>query len=190
MDKKMNPNILLIGHNMNFEQEYQDACAKVTDIHEHLPVISELTSHCTHVTELGVGHAQSTRAFLRHDVELHSYEYQPHDYIPKLFEDAKNSGRNVTLHIADTRQVEISETDLMLVDSLHIYEQVQAELQLHANKVRKYILFHDTTSFADRGEFGGKGIWPAIQEFIDSHPEWQLVERRTNNNGLTVLKRV
>lgn len=175
---------------MDFEKEYQDACAKETDIHEHLPVLSELTSQCTHVTELGVGWAQSTRAFLRHDVELHSYEFMPQPGIREFFEAARNAGRNVTLHVEDTRKVEIAETDLLFVDSLHIYEQVQKELELHAGKARKYIGFHDTTSFADHGEFGGKGIWPAIQEFIDTHPEWQLVERRTNNNGLTILKRV
>ena len=175
---------------MDFEKEYQDACARDTDIHEHLPIISELTSECNHVTELGVGWAQSTRAFLRHDVELHSYEFMPQPGIREFFEEAKNAGRNVTLHVDDTRKVEIAETDLMLVDSLHIYEQVQKELELHAGKVRKYLLFHDTTLFADRGEFGGKGIWPAVQEFIDSHPEWQLVERRHNNNGLTILKRI
>ena len=175
---------------MDFEKEYQDACVRDTDIHEHLPTISSLTSECKHVTELGVGWAQSTRAFLRHDVELHSYEFMPQPGIREFFEEAKNAGRNVTLHVDDTRKVEIAETDLMLVDSLHIYEQVQKELELHAGKVRKYLLFHDTTLFADRGEFGGKGIWPAIQEFMDSHPEWQLVERRTNNNGLTILKRV
>lgn len=175
---------------MDFEKEYQDACVRDTDIHEHLPVLSELTSQCTHVTELGVGWAQSTRAFLRHDVELHSYEFMPQPGIREFFEQAKNAGRNVTLHVDDTRKVEIAETDLLFVDSLHIYEQVQKELELHAGKARKYIGFHDTTTYADRGEFGGRGIWPAIQEFIDSHPEWQLVERRTNNNGLTILKRV
>jgi hypothetical protein len=175
---------------MDFEKEYQDACARDTDIHEHLPVLSELTSQCTHVTELGVGWAQSTRAFLRHDIELHSYEFMPQPGIREFFDEAKNAGRNVTLHIDDTRKIEIAETDLLFVDSLHIYEQVQKELELHANKARKYIGFHDTTTYADNGEFGGKGIWPAIQEFIDSHTEWQLVERRTNNNGLTILKRV
>ena len=174
---------------MDFEQLFQEACAKDTDIHEHLPIISQLTSECNHVTELGVGWAQSTRAFLRHDIELHSYEFMPQPGIRDFFEQAKAAGRNVTLHIDDTRKVEIAETDLLFVDSLHIYEQVQKELELHANKARKYILFHDTTTYADRGEFGGRGIWPAVQEFIESHPEWELVERRTNNNGLTILKR-
>ena len=175
---------------MNFEQEYQDACKKVTDIHEHLPTLSALTEQCSHVTELGVGWAQSTRAFLRHDVELHSYEFKPQPGIVDFFIEARESGRNVTLHIADTRKVTIEETDLMLVDSLHIYEQVVEELRLHADKVKKYIAFHDTTSYEIIGEFGGRGIWAAIQEFIDSHPEWRLVHRYTNNNGLTILERV
>jgi cephalosporin hydroxylase len=175
---------------MDFETEYLDACQRVTDINEHLPVLSQLTEECKHVTELGVGPAQSTRAFLRHDVVLHSYEYRPMTGIPQFFEEAKKSGRNVSLHIADTRQVEIEETDLLFVDSLHIYEQVKEELRLHSSKAKKYIVFHDTTTFEFNGEFGGKGIWPAIQEFLDEHPEWKLKERRYNNNGLTVLQHV
>ena len=35
-----------------------------------------------------------------------------------------------------------------------------------------------------------KGLWPAIQEFLDVNPEWKLKERFTNNNGLTILERV
>lgn len=175
---------------IDFEKEYQTAIRTPTDINEHLPVLSDLASKCQHVTELGVGWAQSTRGFLRNDVILHSYEYMPQPGITEFFEECKKSGRNVTLHVADTRKVEIEETDLMLVDSLHVYEQVQEELRLHADKVRKYIVFHDTTTFESVGEFGGKGIWAAIQEFLDEHNEWQILERRFNNNGLTVLHRV
>jgi hypothetical protein len=175
---------------MDFEKEYQDACVRDTDIHEHLPLLAQLSAECSCVVELGVGRAQSTRGFLRNNIELHSYEYSPLPGIPEYFQEARESGRNVTLHVADTREVEIPECDMLFVDSLHVYEQVQKELELHANKVKKYIGFHDTTTFADNGEFGGRGIWPAVQEFIDSHPEWQMIERRTNNNGLTVLKRV
>ena len=149
-----------------------------------------MASECSHVTELGVGWAQSTRAFLRHNLELHCYEYSPQPGIREFFGQARMAGRNVTLHVADTREVDIAPTDLLMVDSLHVYEQVQKELLLHANKARKYIVFHDTTSFEHQGEFGGRGIWPAIQEFLQTHPEWQMIERRTNNNGLTTLKRV
>ena len=175
---------------MDFEKEYQDACARDTDMHEHLPWISELVADCKHTTELGVGHAQSTRGFLRHDNEHHSYEFQPYDTTIEYFKNAKNAGRNVTLHISDTRTIEIAETDVMLVDSYHSYEQVKTELELHANKVRKYILFHDTSTFGDRGQGGEAGVWPAIEEFLDKNTNWVLVERRTNNNGMTLIKRI
>jgi hypothetical protein len=32
-----------------------------------------------------------------------------------------------------------------------------------------------------------KGLWPAIVEFLQNNNEWQLKERFTNNNGLTIL---
>ena len=35
-----------------------------------------------------------------------------------------------------------------------------------------------------------KGLWPAVQECLDANPEWVLHERFTNNNGLTILRRV
>lgn len=175
---------------IDFEKEFNIACGRDTDINEHLPILSLLAEECQHVTELGVGWAQSTRAFLRHDIELHSYEITPAPWIEEYFQDAKRAGRRVTLHVADTRQVEIAPTDLLFIDSLHVYEQVKEELRLHAAQAKKYIVFHDTTLYADRGEFNGRGIWPAIQEFMDSHPEWQLVKRLTNNNGLTILHRI
>jgi len=175
---------------MDYELEYQMACTRYTDIHEHLPVLSKLTEECTHVTEFGVGFGQSSRAFLRHPVELHSYEFEPLPGVVEFFVAARRGGRDVKFHVADTRKVVIQETDLLMVDSLHTYDQVKEELRLHADKARKYIVFHDTTSFEFKGEGGAPGIWPAIQEFIDSHPEWEMIERRFNNNGLTTLKRV
>lgn len=175
---------------INFEQQYLDACAKVTDINEHLPTLSQLTSECEHVTEMGVCTGQSTRAFLRHDVTYIGYDYIPQSGIVEYFEDAKSSGRRVTFHVADTRKIEIEETDLLFIDTLHRYEQLKEELRLHANKAKKYIVFHDTTLFekVDEGG-GGRGLWPAIEEFLNENKNWQIKERYTNNNGLTVLRR-
>ena len=34
-----------------------------------------------------------------------------------------------------------------------------------------------------------KGLWPAVEEFLQEHPEWTIERRYTNNNGLTILKR-
>jgi hypothetical protein len=34
-----------------------------------------------------------------------------------------------------------------------------------------------------------RGLWPAVQEFLEDHPEWKLEKRYENNNGLTILAR-
>jgi cephalosporin hydroxylase len=175
---------------MDFEKQFLEACVKPNDMNEHLPWISEITAQCTHATELGVGRGTSTKGFLRHDITLHSYEMDPQPGTVEFFEEAKNSGRNATLHIADTRKVEIEPTEVMLVDSRHTYDQVKTELELHAKNVSKYIFFHDTEAFALVGEDNEEGIWLAIEEFLQSHPEWQIVERRTNCSGMTLIKRI
>lgn len=176
---------------MDFEAEYQNACARVSDIYEHLPTLSRLASECSHIIEMGICTGQSTRAFLRHDVEYIGYDIHIQPGMTEYFDDAKLSGRRVRWHVADTKTFTIEETDLLFIDTLHNYDQLKKELELHADKVRKYLVFHDTTLFENRDEVGsGKGLWPAIQEFLDSHPEWEIKERYTNNNGLTVLRRI
>ena len=40
------------------------------------------------------------------------------------------------------------------------------------------------------GKTSGKGLWPAIEEFLLESKEWIQHERFYNNNGLTILKRV
>ena len=174
---------------MDYEKEYQKACAKDTDMCEHLPWISEITSRCKHATEFGVGYAQSTRGFLRQDIEMHSYDINVYPETDAYFKAAIAGGRNVTLHVQSTLKANIDPTDVLLVDSYHSYDQVVQELALHSHKVKKYIFFHDTTLFGDRGQGGEKGVWLAIDEFLSTHPEWQLVERKTNNNGMTLIER-
>lgn len=33
------------------------------------------------------------------------------------------------------------------------------------------------------------GLWPAVVDFLSWNPHWELLERRANNNGLTILRR-
>jgi len=56
--------------------------------------------------------------------------------------------------------------------------------------VRRHLVLHDTTTYGEVGEEPGhRGLWPAIEEFLQEHPEWTLTARLTNNNGLTILTR-
>jgi len=182
---------------MDFEKIYQEAVSNQTgDMYIHLPIISKLVEDCKHVTELGLGKAESTKAFLRHNVEIHTYEIDPLPESVEFIEQSKKAGKNITLHIGDTREVEIEETDLLFIDTYHSYDQVKKELELHAGKVRKYIMFHDTTlygfvgqGYAPESDYYQIGIWPAIQEFLDTHVEWQIIHHVDENNGFTVLQK-
>jgi hypothetical protein len=93
-------------------------------------------------------------------------------------------------HEADVRAVTIEETDLLLIDTWHVYEQLRTELRLHAGRVRRYLVLHDTTTFGEQGESPGhRGLWPAVEEFLAAGT-FRLRERYDHNNGLTVLERV
>ena len=56
-------------------------------------------------------------------------------------------------------------------------------------------MFHDTETFGykDEEEADGskkpQGLMPAINEFLEENPHWEILEQIPINNGLTVLKR-
>jgi hypothetical protein len=83
----------------------------------------------------------------------------------------------------------IDEADLLFVDSAHTYETVSKELSLHAHKIKKYIIFHDTVSFGITGDDGGEGILKAIHEFLEANLEWKIIHQVDYNNGLMVIER-
>ena len=91
---------------------------------------------------------------------------------------------------ADVLEIEIEETDLLFIDTYHTYGQLSKELELHGNKSRRYLIFHDTVTFGERGEDHKKpGIIKAIDEFLWENKHWSVRESFINNNGLVVLER-
>lgn len=176
---------------MSLQEEYINQCSIPSDINEHLSLLYELAKECKHCTEFGVGYARSTRAFAAAMDEvngtLHSYEFHLLDGVSGFFEQAKHVA---TLHLQNILDSEIEETDLLLVDSHHTYDQVKQELAKFGDKVRKYIVFHDVELYGLSGQDPGSvGIWPAINEWMDSHPQWKIKEHRYNNNGLLVVEK-
>ena len=153
---------------------------------------------------MGVRNVVSTWAFLSGNPKT----YVGVDILPcpiqKAEQLAKERGIDFTFIQADTLDpnFSIQETDLLFIDTWHIYRQLVQELRIHGNKARKYIILHDTTSFGEEdeghwdeyskrvGNPGEKrGLWHAIMEFLDENPQWGLLERYTHNNGLTILAR-
>jgi hypothetical protein len=173
-----------------------------SDINEHMDTLARYAGDCSHVTEMGVRSVVSTWAFLAAmPRKLVSIDINPApiEYAQQL---AAAAGIELEFRLGDTGSEEfvIEETDLLFIDTWHVYEQLKREFDLHAERARKYIVLHDTTTFGDFGEGHTydcaarparrrKGLWPAIEEFLMQNRQWVLWEKFAHNNGLTVLAR-
>jgi hypothetical protein len=174
---------------INFRDEFINATMLVSDINEHLETLRYFASKCNHVTEFGVRSGNSTRAFLYSDVILRSYDLYIDETVNQLFDIAKGTGKDVQYICADTKHIEIEETDFLFIDTEHTYNQLFAELVIHGNKAKKYIGFHDTFSFGLKGDDGGKGLLSAIIEYLIIYPHWRFSYHTIKNNGLTIIER-
>ena len=178
------------------DHAYQEKCLRGSDINEHLPTLKKYAGVCDHVTEMGVRGLVSTYSFLAaRPKALISIDIQaPPRFCttyPTLVQVAQAAGTRFRFQLADTLVVEIEETDLLFIDTEHTYKQLKEELLRHAAKARKFILLHDTETFgyADMEPSKGKGLMPALHEFLAQNPQWSIIEHFENNNGLTVLGR-
>jgi hypothetical protein len=187
----------------NINTIYENFVRTPGDINEHLPTLKKYAEMCEHVTEMGARWGCSTFAFLSgRPKKFVSYDINNNKNIELAKNLAIQENVNFTFIQQNVLNVEIEETDLLFIDTWHKYGQLKEELKLHKDKVKKYLIFHDTESyeFEDEPSWGGlyedirplsenkKGIWPAIQELLDEG-EWVIEERFKNNNGLTILKR-
>lgn len=164
------------------------ACSTPSDINEHCPTLYQLAKQCRHVTEMGTRTGVSTAAFLYAQPErLVCYDVR---LLPQVELLRKLAGvTDFVFYEADVRRVEIEPTDLLFIDTRHVYEQLREELSLHSEKARRFIVLHDTTTFGEQGESPGhRGLWSAVDEFL-SKKSFRLRQRFVNNNGLTVLER-
>lgn len=178
-----------------------------SDINEHFPVIKEYTEKCTHVTEMGVRFVNSTFAFLKGSPKIfrcidlyHPSKWNYGERLQLVEDYCKQTGIDFKFIVGDSLTTDIEETDLLFIDTLHRYHQLKNELQKHSPKVKKFIMMHDTTTYGSIDEqnyytdFNPKenksGLWPAIEEFLQSNSEWKLINRYHNNNGLTILERI
>lgn len=165
-------------------------CNTPSDINEHLDDLNNLANECTHITELGVRSGNSTSAFLVADVILRSYDIELDNKVIELFKIAKEKGKDVEYIQGDDRIINIEETDLLFIDTYHSYDQLKIELERHHDKVRKYIVLHDTFIHAIKGHLEGEiGLLPALIEFMIKYPQWTFKMHKINNSGLTVIER-
>ena len=131
--------------------------------------------------------------------------------IQELINATKDLPIKIDYQFINNLNLELNERyDLTFIDTWHVYGQLKRELAKFAPITNKYIIMHDTTVDEWYGEtvrlnLDGrkqsiesgftldeiyKGLWPAIEEFLQDNSNWVIHERYVNNNGLTILRRI
>lgn len=199
------------------KHNYEQKCNKRSDINEHLPTLFELSKECETICEFGVRSIVSTWAFLYGltqnnsvNKNLVSVDIANVKDISKVIDTAKSAEVTMNFIQEDSVKCEITQTDMLFIDTWHIYGHLKRELNVHCNKVNKYIVMHDTEldktngeslrsgwNISQQSEQSGYpeeeikcGLQKAIDEFLEQHPEWAIHKVFTNNNGLTILKKI
>ena len=164
------------------ELNYQYAKNTPSDINQHLPKLREYAEQCDHITEMGVRGVVSTWAFIASKAS----KVVAIDILNVAVPDVEK----LQFICADDLTIEIEETDFLFIDTAHNYNQCIQELNLHGNKARKFIGFHDVGIFGKNGDDGGRGLMFAINEFLFYNKHWKMDYITDVNNGLAILKRV
>jgi len=188
-----------------------------SDITEHLPTLKLYAEECAHVTEMGVRSVVSSYAFAMAKPKTYiAIDFvHPSMFGPETNKRLEDISDYCKIHdtkykfiLGDTTKITIDETDLLFIDTLHCYGHLTKELNLHTNKVKKYMIFHDTDKITygyvddrtisnphippDSSLYveGKVGLVAAIVDFLSEHPEWQIHKIYNNCSGITILKRV
>lgn len=186
-----------------------------SDINEHLPIIAQYASQSKSILLAGVGRGEAVWAALKGLLEgggkrLLVSDQRPPPLWRRVEEIAKANTIQLDFHSGNSLTIPLGGEifDLVLIDTWHVYGQMKRELALFTPHCNGVMMMHDTTvdefvgetirqkgnPFVESKRSGFPvteictGIWPAIQEFLDTNPNYGLVKRLTNCNGLTILK--
>lgn len=164
----------------------------LSDISAHMPMLTFLAAQCNSVAEFGVRDCYSTVAILKglHPIgRLFSYDINKSANVEYL--ESIQKPAHWSFHQKNTISGDwvIPPVSMLFVDSLHTYHQVKEELKIHAIRVFRYLVFHDTFSHGknSRDIQGEEGISRAIEEFLQDNPKWKKVYEVQFNHGLIVL---
>lgn len=199
-------------------QKYQTAKNTPSDINEHVPIFRDMASQSNSILELGVRSVVSSWGFLQglldqsevSEKTLTCCDIVKSKNVAILEKLAIEAGVSFKFIEGNDLQVDLPKADIVFIDTWHIYGQLKRELQKVKDLAQKYILLHDTTidgvygetirnkwdAFAQSQKSGipvheiNLGLWPAVEEFLADNKNYVLHKRHTNNNGLTILKRV
>lgn len=175
----------------SIKERYLNSLEVYSDMHSYLTTLVRFASKVKHITEFGVNTGVSTCAFLSTaPKKMISYDIKKEPEVDELIELAKKENINFEFKLDNDLFIDIEPTELLLIDTIHCYEQIKMELTLHGHKVSKYIMIHDVIQYGQQGhKVGEKGIMPAIKEFLNDHANWKVSDFRDDGCGLMILEK-
>ena len=110
-------------------EQFQLRVNSPSDINQHLETIKNYASECEHITEMGVRSVVSTWAFLASNPKRLVSMDIVQCPVQGAAIAAKNEGIDFEFIVADTSnpQLNIEPTDLLFIDTWHVYEQLKKE---------------------------------------------------------------
>jgi hypothetical protein len=188
METKENTNLLKLFENIKDGTNGFNS----DSVMPHLEVFQKYGSLSNIITEFGVETGCSTVAFLISGCKkMYSYDVIVTPNARMVKQAADRDGVYFRLYEKNNLKVKIKTTDLLFIDTDHWYGQIKAELEHHHTRVRKWIMMHDTETFGMINPFDGRpGMKAAIFEFLETYPEWKLLEHIEIGHGLTILERI
>jgi hypothetical protein len=202
----------IVHQQMNINEIYNELCYIPSDINEHLPILKDYASECNTIIECGVRDVVSSYSFAlglkgKIDNKFIMIDVFKSEFVDPFLTLCEKEQINASFITGSDLECELFETDLLFIDTWHIYGQLKRELHRWNSYIKKYIILHDTTTYEWKGEGHWcaeesselrnmpvdeiiKGIWYAVDEFLETNKEWIIDKRYINNNGLTILKRL
>ena len=176
---------------LDLDETFDYYARRESDFNQHFPKLRELASRCKHVTECGSRDYGVIALLAGRPEVLRSYNTQLDG---AAFWKAEQLAKTLQTKVRITHEppelAEIDETDLLFYDpASHTAEQTAGDLLRLADRVRRYIVLHDTEVFGVTGSDGGPGIKLGLIRLMRERPEWTVVHATDAQYGLMVLSR-
>lgn len=173
------------------EELYFSYMSEVDHSSWYLTELMSLAESCDTITEIGMFQGHSISAFLRtQPKKVTGYEIDMGYIRRDVFQRLCPKGTELEFIRANSLAIPaVEECDLLFIDSVHTYEHVKQELDIHGNSAQKYIVVHDTNYPPDHKN-PKKKVRDAVNEFVDLNSNvWYHFKELTDMSGMMILSR-
>lgn len=174
---------------ISLDQLFDWVAQQPRDLNEHMPLMRSLAEKCEVVAEMTKRRESTIALMAARPKRLISYQ-EENDAILDYAERVKSPETTWDLYVGDLNDIPVPNTDvdMLFIDTRHNAARASKELAIWKDRVKRYIVFHDTEMNGLAGDDGQAGLYAAIQPVI-TEGEWFLASHDPRQYGLTVLSR-